>query len=110
MKLSNSAKERILSIHWLGKVGSTLQMPGVTLAKSIAEASEYLSSLKWENTTLEASNSTSRYLAIKHSKEFQLWNDLVIEAKKFFEEEVSKKLVLYKDLITPYYCKISDGM
>jgi hypothetical protein len=93
MKLSNNAKERILSIHWLDNAGSIFQIPGVVSAKSVAEASECLSGLEWENTTLEASNSISKYLDINYSKEFQLWNDLAIEAKNFFEkEEISKRI------------------
>ncbi|UVO07424.1 hypothetical protein LW347_16280 [Pectobacterium polonicum] len=90
MKISNDAVDRLLKVDWFANVGNQCSIPNIKVAVSLNEANLSLSSLDWENVTLEESNKISGYLAVKHTVIFQEWNNLAKEAKCFLKDKLLK--------------------
>jgi hypothetical protein len=49
----------------------------------------------WEDITLEASNELTSYLHEKYMNQYTYWNQLIKEAKNFFEREIEPQLSLF---------------
>jgi hypothetical protein len=80
---------RILAINWFSEIGCALNTPGIICAASVDKAFEQLSSIEWENTTLEAGNELASRI---DEREYQSWNDIAEEARPFVDGIVAKKI------------------
>jgi len=92
IKLSQAAKDRVLAINWLSRVGNLYCDQKINFVQSAKVASKYLSGLEWENTTLKASNAITSFLNKKYIDLYQMWNSLAKEAKIFIDKEVIIKI------------------
>ncbi|EOC0062339.1 hypothetical protein ACI0X3_003628 [Cronobacter turicensis] len=65
MKINQAAIERLLRINWLENVGKDLDIPGTVRIDNIIDFENSLQSEEWENTSLEARNDITGFLAKK---------------------------------------------
>ncbi|WP_145522062.1 hypothetical protein [Yersinia aldovae] len=84
MNISNEAKERLKTISWFSQVGNSLSNTDVILLNSKGFL-QSIESIEWENTTLEARNEITGFLAKKYSVIYQEWNSLADDARNFVE-------------------------
>lgn len=85
--LSGFAKNRLKSINWFNCVN---QEYNVAFYR-VVDFDEFIHSIQsheWEDSTLEARNEITSFLAIKHSALYQNWNGLVKEASDFVDNVI----------------------
>jgi hypothetical protein len=88
MKISRTAVNRLQKIKWFFNVGRNPHLQNIRQVASESEFIKHITSVDWENTTLEAGNEITGYLAKKYSREYQEWNTLVREAKGIIDAEI----------------------
>lgn len=88
MKISRSAVTRLQKIKWFVNVGKKTSFQNIRQVVNESEFMKQITSIDWENTTLEAGNEITGYLAKKNSTEYQEWNALVREAKGIVDAEI----------------------
>ncbi|MEB6224943.1 hypothetical protein [Pantoea anthophila] len=88
MEISAKAVYRLKNISWFINAGKVSYFNNV---KQITAESDFIinvTSVGWENITLEAGNAITGYLAKKQSSKCQHWNRLVREAKAIMHSEI----------------------
>ncbi|EJY8359532.1 hypothetical protein OHJ59_004447, partial [Cronobacter sakazakii] len=88
MKINQAAIDRLLRINWLENVGKDLHIPGTLRIDNIIDFENSLQSEEWENTSLEARNDITGFLAKKHSNSFLEWNKLADIAADIIENKI----------------------
>ncbi|MCX3311049.1 hypothetical protein ORN12_18995 [Pantoea vagans] len=88
MKISRIAVSRLKKIKWFFNVGKKSHLKNLRQVANESEFRKHMTSVDWENTTLEAGNEITGYLAKKHNREYQEWNILVREAKGIIDAEI----------------------
>ena len=88
MNISRLAVDRLLKINWFINVGKETAMLNVNQVANESDFYKEITSIDWENSTLEAGNEITGYLAKKYNKEYNEWNVLVREAKKIIDGEI----------------------
>lgn len=94
---ASDLESRIDSIRWFENVGKPfefdLSMKAVSVS-SWSEAIELCEDVVWENTTLEAQNQLTEWLALNAKESFQDWNSIVLEHKKRTLEKLTEEKIL----------------
>ncbi|EOI5727223.1 hypothetical protein ACMS09_000616 [Cronobacter malonaticus] len=88
MKINQAAIDRLLRINWLENVGKDLHISGTVRIDNIIDFENSLQSEEWENTSLEARNDITGFLAKKHSNSFLEWNKLADIAADIIENKI----------------------
>ncbi|AFI89110.1 hypothetical protein EXT68_19640 [Pectobacterium parmentieri] len=87
MKISDCAKKRLKDIDWFANVSAAYD----SAFYRVVNVNDFISSItsnEWENTTLEARNEITGFLARKHTVIYQEWNKLTREASGFVDESI----------------------
>lgn len=98
MKLDHNITQRLRTILWFEKCGQPFTQSlniSVTWVNDWQSASIFFLNPEWRNTTLEARNALTAYLAKMYQKEYQDWNTLVREAKSTLQD-VFEKVATYQ--------------
>ena len=100
MQLDQTLINRILNIDFLSNVGEKYK--DYIVEANVKNVDKHISTLKWENICLDESGDVSGFLAKNHSDKFQIWNDLVKEAKKLLLPGLEEKLnfLIDKNMLT----------
>lgn len=88
MKISRLAVDRLMKIKWLNSVGKPTLLSSVRQVKNDNDFIVHINSMQWENTTLEAGNKISGFLARSYFNLYHNWNPLVREAKNILGNEI----------------------
>ena len=65
--ITDEIKKEILSINWFSQLGEMINKDNVMIEKNLSKVNEFISSIEWENITLEESNNMRIYLHNKIS-------------------------------------------
>lgn len=88
MKISRLAVSRLQKVKWFVNVGKATNLQKIKKVANESDFVKHITSIDWENATIEAGNEITGYLAKKHSREYQEWNSLVREAKDIINKEI----------------------
>ncbi|EOI3445999.1 hypothetical protein ACMSWW_004062 [Cronobacter turicensis] len=88
MKINQAAIEKLLRINWLQNAGKHLDIAGTVRIENIIDFEDSLHSEEWENTSLEARNNITGFLAKNHSSAFLEWNKLADIAADIIENKI----------------------
>ncbi|EKM0529518.1 hypothetical protein ACTV1V_000573 [Cronobacter turicensis] len=92
MNINQAAIEKLLRINWLQNAGKHLDIAGTVRIENIIDFENSLQSEEWENTSLEARNNITGFLAKNHSSAFLEWNKLADIAADFIENKIVPKI------------------
>ena len=86
--ITDEIKKEILSINWFSQLGEMINKDNVMIEKNLSKVNEFISSIEWENITLEESNNMMIYLYNKISlKELKEWNIIAEEGRYFINKK-----------------------
>ncbi|KTS28522.1 hypothetical protein [Pantoea stewartii] len=88
MKISRLAISRLKKVKWFVNVGKASSLQNIRHVTNESDFIKHITSIEWENATIEAGNEITGYLAKKYTKEYQEWNSLVREAKDIISKEI----------------------
>ena len=87
--ITDEIKKEILSINWFSQLGEMINKDNVMIEKNLSKVNEFISSIEWENITLEESNNMMIYLYNKISlKELKEWNIIAEEGRYFINKKI----------------------
>ena len=88
MSTSEEAVSQLLTIQWASRAGQPTGLAGV---RQILDKDAFITSIDsiaWENTTLDARNDITGYLATQHSNDDQRWNVMAQKVGKTIDDEL----------------------
>ena len=87
--IPENIEKEILSINWFSQLGEPITKHNVFIEKNLSKVNELISSIEWENITLEESNNMRGYLYNKISlKEQKEWNFIAEEGRYFINQKI----------------------
>ena len=87
--ITDEIKKEILSINWFSQLGEMINKDNVMIEKNLSKVNEFISSIEWENITLEERNNMMIYLYNKISlKELKEWNIIAEEGRYFINKKI----------------------
>jgi hypothetical protein len=95
MQIDDSIFGRLEQIDWFSKCAEPhgeIFSFDVAWVNDWPTATKIFSDPEWENTTLEARNALTVFLAKKHAREYQEWNKITKFAKEKLEPTVFEKV------------------
>jgi len=101
MQLDSEIFQRLAKIRWFSKCGQKPEgnfgFDNLEIAANWEVAKGYLTSLNWENATLEARNKITEKLSSKYQNEFQYWNKLTNEARDRLTKEIMPQIIAFQE-------------
>jgi hypothetical protein len=100
LEVENKIFDRINKIEWFINCGKEVPIDipyEVKYINSWNVAKKYYNQYKWEDVTLEAQNNLTVFLHIKYRSEYEEWNNIVVESKKYLKADVIPKLSLIRE-------------
>ena len=88
MTISELAVKRLLKIQWFKNIGHKTSLCNVRQVVNKNDFIDKISSIEWENTTLEARNKITGYLSKRYTREFQEWNVTATAASNIIDNEI----------------------
>ena len=105
--ITDEIKKEILSINWFSQLGEMINKDNVMIEKNLSKVNEFISSIEWENITLEESNNMMIYLYNKISlKELKEWNIIAEEGRYFINKKIIP--VIHEIEVINKDCLIND--
>lgn len=87
--LPENIENDILSINWLSQLGNPITQDNVIIEKNLNKVNEYISSIEWEDLTLEESNNINSYLYNKNLfNEQDEWDTIAEIGRAFISNKV----------------------
>lgn len=91
MQLDQQSFERLRTINWFSKCA---EMPDINFDFSVewipdwSIAVKHFTSPDWEDTTLQARNALTAYLATNYQNDYQDWNKITIQARDLIIKDI----------------------
>ena len=99
MEINKEIIDKIKKINWFTNCGNNLEISllyEVSYIKNIENLIKHISSIKWENISLEEKNKLTVYLFKNHNDKYQdIWNCLVREIKSEILPDTKGKIIIY---------------
>ena len=97
MEINKEIIDKIKKINWFTNCGNNLEISllyEVSYIKNIENLVKHISSIRWENISLEEENKLTVYLFKNHNDKYQdTWNFLVREIKSKILPDIKEKVI-----------------
>jgi hypothetical protein len=103
MEISRTAVDRLQNIPWFVNIGRGGYLNDIKNITAESYFISHITSVDWEDVTLQAGNAINGYLSKRQSLKYHYWNGLVRKAKEIIDIEIipiiKNPTTLYDDIL-----------
>ncbi|MBT8500051.1 hypothetical protein DH20_11500 [Pantoea agglomerans] len=88
MEISRTAVDRLQNIPWFVNIGRGGYLNDIKKITAESYFISHITSVDWEDVTLQAGNAINGYLSKRQSLKYHYWNGLVRKAKEIIDIEI----------------------